>query len=259
MDYYKALGVGKSASQEEIKKAYRRLALEYHPDRNPDNPEAESKFKEISEAYSILSDPKERQSYDRFGMRKRAPSGRSSGGFGFGFEDLYNVHRRQANMPKRGMDVRFGLYISLSAAVLGSKEQVKFTIEDPCSACEGTGAAKMSVCSGCAGRGVVTQMLSQHHQITTSCRECGGLGDVVSESCSTCDGRKVEKTDRSLDVIVPAGVKHGQKLSLREQGGRGLRGGPNGNVVIVLNINYPEVSKLSDEEKEFLRGLDAKT
>ena len=264
MDYYKTLGVEKSASQEEIKSAFKKLARKYHPDLNPDNPEAEENFKDVNEAYNVLSDPQKRQSYDRFGLRDRggrasAPPPdfhewvRNEGGMPFGF-NIDGFVRQKG--PRRGANVNLNLGVSLADAILGSSRDLRFSISDNCQDCNGTGATNFDVCSDCQGTGMQSVMRDNMHTMFT-CRACGGVGKFPLDSCTVCNGKKVVQKERSLVVTIPPGTHHGQRLALRGQGQSGIDGGPPGDVYVQVMLVYP--SSLSDEEKEFLRRLDAKT
>lgn len=253
MDYYKVLGVSRSASPDEIKKAYRQLALKYHPDRNPDNDSAEEKLKEINEAYSVLSDPAKRNSYDRFGMRDRSQSSGAPppdmaeflrrAGFGFGNQ----------GGARRGSDVRLNYEIPLSSAILGGTDEIEFKITDNCPECKGQGASEFDVCGGCGGMGMSSTQQGNVFNMHT-CRECGGVGKFPLDSCNECKGRKVISASRRLKVNIPPGIKHGQRLALRGQGQLGVGGGPPGDVYLMINVKYPQ--NLTDEQKDFFRRLD---
>lgn len=251
MDYYKVLGVSKTASADEIKKAYRKLALQYHPDRNPDSAEAEAKFKEINEAHEVLSDPQKKQSYDRFGLRDRTVSQAPHPdvadfmrGFGFG---------RQQNVQRRGADIRAGVEVTLSEAVLGAKKTLDFSFMDSCLECQGAGATEFDVCKICNGAGL-QQKQNGNMSTMFTCRSCGGVGKFSLNTCNSCNGECMVSTDKSLTVTIPTGVKHGQKMALGQQGQRGRNGGPPGNLVLIIHVVYPK--DLTDEQKEFLRSLD---
>lgn len=260
MDYYSALGVTKSATAEEIKKAYRAMAMKHHPDRNPDDPEAEGRLKEINEAYAVLSDPQKRRSFDRFGVRDRTGAPPTQG---FDFNDIFrnmgvnfNGGRVNRNAPQRGADINIKFPITLATAVLGSKEHIEVTITDVCGGCSGNGSTKFDTCDDCSGAGV-TQFTENNMKMSVSCRSCGGMGRFALDVCGKCNGRKVTPATRSLDVTIPAGIVHGQRMALRGQGQSGVNGGPRGDAYIIILVVYP--TDLTAEEQEFLRGLDAKT
>ncbi len=259
MDYYSALGVTKSATAEEIKKAYRKMALKHHPDRNPDDPEAEGRLKEINEAYSVLSDPQKRVSFDRFGVRDRTNVPPPQG---FDFNDIFrnmgvNFNGRGTPRgPQRGADINIKFPITLGTAVLGSKEHIDVHITDVCDGCSGSGSTKFDTCEDCKGSGA-TQFTQNNMNMSVSCRSCGGMGRFSLDVCVKCNGRKVMPATRSIDVTIPPGAMHGQRMVLRGEGQSGLNGGPRGDAYIVTLVVYP--TDLTPEEQEFLRGLDVKT
>ena len=259
MDYYSVLGVTKKASAEEIKKSYRKLALEHHPDRNPDDPGAEGKLKKINEAYAVLSDPQKRNSFDRFGIRDRnsAPPPQP-GNFNDIFRNMgvnFNMGGRQRG-PQRGSDISIKYPVTLASAILGVSEHVDIGITDNCTDCNATGATKFDVCEECNGLGV-SEFTENNMRMAISCRACGGMGKFALNVCDGCGGKKVSPATRSFDVTIPAGVHHGQRLALRGQGQSGVNGGPPGDAYITVLVVYP--SNLTSEEETFLRGLDAKT
>lgn len=253
MDYYKVLGVEKAASAEEIKKKYRELALKYHPDRNNGDKEAEEKLKQINEAYEVLSDSQKRQSYDRFGIRDRRQSQQQSN------IDLSEFFRRTGfgqttqNMPTRGSDIQLSLKVRLSSAILGSKEDLAFSLKEPCSDCGGLGSTTFDVCNDCSGSGV-TQQVNGNMFITQTCRPCGGVGKFPLDSCTACSGRRFVVSERKFKVTIPPGSKHGRKLFITGKGPAGVNGGPPGDVILQLDVEYPD--NLTEEQKEFLLSLD---
>ena len=256
MDYYEVLGVSKQATQDEIKKAYRKLALEYHPDRNPDSSDAEAKFKEINEAHAVLSDPQKRQSFDRFGIRERGAGSAPP-------PDMADFLRRsgfgnftQGPSPRRGASIKLGVSVTLSEAILGTKRVLDLSFVDACPECDAAGATEFDSCGDCAGSGF--QFSQQGNaQMVSTCRGCGGVGKFSLNVCSTCKGKRTVPATKSLSVSIPAGIKHGQKMSLGGQGQRGQHGGPPGDVLLIIQVEYPE--DLTDEQKDFLRGLDGQT
>ena len=257
-DYYEVLGVQKGASADDIKKSYRKLAMKYHPDRNPDNKEAEEKFKEAAEAYEVLSDDYKRARYDQFGFAGVDPNygagqgGAYGGGFGgFGdFGDLGDIFgsffgggasRSNPNAPRRGENVGARLELTFEEAAFGSEKEVAVTRIENCSTCSGTGAADkaVEVCSMCRGSGQVrtTQnFMGMAMQSTTTCPQCSGRGKIVKNPCNTCKGKgKVRRTQR-IKVKVPGGVDHGQSVRVRGEGCVGSNGGPNGDVLVEIYI-----------------------
>ena len=257
-DYYEVLGVQKGASADDIKKSYRKLAMKYHPDRNPDNKEAEEKFKEAAEAYEVLSDDDKRARYDQFGFAGVDPNygagqgGAYSGGFGgFGdFGDLGDIFgsffgggasRSNPNAPRRGENVGARLELSFEEAAFGSEKEVSVTRIENCSACSGTGAADKSVetCSMCRGSGQVrtTQnFMGMAMQSTTTCPQCSGRGKIVKNPCNTCRGKGKVRRTQKIKVKVPGGVDHGQSVRVRGEGCVGTNGGPNGDVLVEIYI-----------------------
>jgi len=253
-DYYEILGVSPDASQEEIKKAYRRLARESHPDANPDDPNAEARFKEISEAYRVLRDPESRRQYDQFG---KAGSTAGAGGFdpndfgfggGFGgFEDIFDAffgggaRRRQAG-PMRGPDLEVRLRVEFTEAAFGAERHVEIDREEPCPTCEGTGAkpgTQPRTCAQCSGTGQVrtTQRTPLGQFMSTGpCPTCNGSGQIIDELCPECRGRTRVKRRRKIKVKVPAGVESGMRLRVAGEGGPGERGGPPGDLYVRVDV-----------------------
>lgn len=253
MDYYKVLGISKEASEKEIKKAYRELALKYHPDHNSGDGEAEEKFKQINEAYSVLSDPQKKESYDRFGVRERRVSSVNP------FEDFASIFggfRKQQSSPVKGDDITYRLDITLTEAVLGSSRTINLSFSDACGDCQGKGYSESYVCEECKGAGVIEKRQSNGHQgvvFRNICSSCKGAGEFPLKVCTNCEGKKVVESKKSLAITVPSGVRHGSKLRLSGQGRQGVNGGATGDLFVVLSINYP--SKLSEEQKTFFENL----
>ncbi len=256
-DYYAVLGVQKGASAEEIKKAYRKLALKYHPDRNPDNKEAEEKFKEAAEAYEILSDDDKRSRYDQFGFAGVDPNysagqGGYGGGFGgFGdFGDLGDIFgsffgggasRSNPNAPRRGENVGARLDLTFEEAAFGCEKEVGAQRIENCGACSGSGSADGAVetCSYCRGAGQVrtTQnFMGMQMQSTTVCPQCSGRGKIIKTPCSTCRGKGKVRRTQKIKVKVPAGVDHGQSIRVRGEGCVGTNGGPSGDLLVEIGI-----------------------
>lgn len=252
-DYYEVLGVGREASVDEIKKAYRRAAVQYHPDRNPDDPEAEERFKEASEAYAVLSDPDKRARFDRFGhqgMDGQTFTGFDPGAFGdfadilgdlfgFGFGDIFGGRRRTArNGPRRGHDLQYTLRMSLEEAATGIEKTVRIPRDESCGACSGSGAepgTRAETCSTCGGNGQV-MFRRGFLSVAQTCPSCHGEGRVNRHPCGECSGRGRVEKEATLRVRVPAGVDTGMRLRLAAEGEAGHLGGPRGDLYVVLAV-----------------------
>ena len=254
-DYYEVLGVEKGASTDEIKKAYRKLALKYHPDRNPGDKTAEEKFKEAGEAYEVLSDEEKRQRYDQFGFQGVDPNF-NPGGFGGGFGDFGDLgdifgsfgsffgggsQRSTANMPRRGEDVGSRIEVTFEEAAFGCEKEVNTQRIENCAACSGTGSAdgKVDTCSQCHGTGQVVgvrNVMGIQMQTSTTCPRCGGKGKVIQNPCTTCRGKGKVRRNQRIKVRIPAGVDHGQRVRVRGEGCVGANGGPNGDLMVEVYI-----------------------
>ena len=255
-DYYEVLGVSRQASEQEIKSAYRKLALQHHPDRNPGNHQAEEKFKEAAEAYAVLSDSQKRAQYDRFG---HAGVGNSApGGFGgfdpnvfadfsdilgdlFGFGDVFGS-RRGGGRVQRGSDLRYDLDLSFEEAAFGTTTKVKVPRHETCGECNGTGAEKGSgpaTCSTCNGYGQV-RFQQGFFAITRTCSHCHGSGQVIKNRCAACHGEGRIVREKTLELKIPAGVDTGAKLRISGEGDAGSKGGPSGDLYVVLNVRDHE-------------------
>jgi len=246
-DYYEVLGVNKAADEKEIKKAYRRVAMKYHPDRNPDDPQADEKFKEATEAYDVLTDREKRAAYDQFGHAGVDPSmGAGAGGFSgssfsdiFGdvFGDIFGGGRARGG-PRRGSDLRYTLDIALEEAVRGTTVEIRVPTLVACDSCRGTGARKGSApttCGTCGGAGQV-RMQQGFFQVQQTCPTCRGRGNVISDPCTKCRGQgRVEKT-RTLSVKVPPGVDTGDRIRLSGEGEAGPDGGPAGDLFVQISV-----------------------
>ncbi len=251
-DFYEVLGLERTASDDEIRRAYRKLALKYHPDRNPDDSEAETKFKEATEAFTVLSDGEKRATYDRFGH-----AGLGAGGFDFGnagmgdlfshFQDMFSDFfggfgggggRRRGQTPQRGQDIRVEASISLKDAMTGCKHQVKVRGSATCETCNGTGGkagSRPQPCVNCGGTG---QMTTQRGFImfSTTCSRCGGSGQVISDPCETCHGQRFIQKERQVLVTFPAGIDTGQRLRVPGQGMPGPKGTPAGDLYVDVDV-----------------------
>ena len=257
-DYYEVLGVQKSANEDEIKKAYRSLAKKYHPDMNPGDKEAEMKFKEVNEAYAVLSDSEKRQKYDRFGHAAFDPSAGGGSGFGggfggfgdFDFGDIFSSFfggggggsRGRQNMPVEGDDVATRVTVTFEEAAFGTKKEINFARIESCSDCGGSGAQKGTspeTCSNCRGTGRVTvqqQTMLGYMQTQRACSECHGTGKIIKTPCSGCNGKGRVKINKKLEVNIPAGIDNMQNIILRGQGSAGLNGGANGDLIIEVRV-----------------------
>lgn len=257
-DYYEVLGVSKTADDEEIKKAYRTLAKKYHPDMHPGDKEAEEKFKEVNQAYAILSDPDKRKKYDTYGPEAAEGNGGAGGFGGFGgfgggmdfdlsdlFGDFFGGGSRSGmrrNGPERGDDLLQRVFISFEEAAFGCKKDIKYTKIDRCGDCGGTGAAKGTtpkVCSKCGGTGQVkSQQRTPFGVIQTNhtCDMCGGRGETIPNPCKTCGGKGLKNVTKTLEVSIPAGIDNGQRITLRGMGNAGKNGGPSGDLYISVQV-----------------------
>lgn len=261
-DYYQVLGVDKSASADDIKKAYRKLAMKYHPDRNPGDKSAEEKFKEVGEAYEVLSDADKRSRYDSYGFAGVDPNfnpnagggfGGGFGGAGFDFGDIFGdffgggASSRSAsqNAPRRGENVMARLELTFEEAAFGCEKEVSAPRIENCPTCHGTGSAdgQIETCSRCHGTGqeqVVQSFMGMRMQTATTCSQCGGRGKIIKTPCGTCKGKgKVRKNNR-VKVTVPAGIDNGQTLRVRSEGCVGANGGPNGDLLVEVRVRAHE-------------------
>jgi molecular chaperone DnaJ len=280
-DYYKVLGVEKKASQDEIKKAYRKLARRYHPDRNPGDPKAEERFKQISEAYDVLGDPDKRRKYDRGGSVFSGganpfggPGGADPGGFSDILSDLFGSATggrfggsRTKPQAEKGRDLETEVSISFAQAVAGAQIPVAVTTHAPCPTCRGTGAepgTEPIVCPVCQGRGVESQGQGLF-SISRPCTRCNGAGTVIERPCHTCHGEGRMRELKRYKVNIPAGVKEGSRIRLAGKGEAGLRGGPSGDLYVVTRVSESPVFKRKGDHLEVevpitvveaLRGAD---
>jgi len=259
-DYYEVLGVSTNAADAEIKKAYRQLALKYHPDRNPGDAEAEEKFKEAAEAYEVLRDPEKRSLYDRFGhegLRGAGFTGVSGfedifSSFGSMFEDFvgFGGRTRSRTAPQVGADVRYDLKISFLEAAFGVEKDIEVDKTELCADCNGRGAKEGTApdtCPTCRGRGQV--MHSQgFFSISTTCPQCHGAGTVIKDPCKTCRGTGKVKNTKTVSVKIPPGVDNGTRLRLSGEGEAGVRGGPPGDLYVVLFVEDHDFFKRRGED-----------
>jgi molecular chaperone DnaJ len=275
-DFYEVLSVARTATGDDIKKAYRKLALQFHPDRNPGNVAAEEQFKEATEAYEVLSDPEKRQLFDQYGLAAFAPGGgmgRGGGAAGFGgmgidleealrtfmgtvgggggsiFDNFFGGGQEEGGAA-RGTDLRFDLEIEFEEAVFGSQREIELNIHDQCATCKGSGAEPGSgteKCRRCGGRGfsAINTVLGQMRQ---TCPGCGGAGEVIAKPCRTCRGEGRVRGRRKIQLTIPAGVETGSRLRLVGQGEGGLRGGPNGDLFTVLHVKPHPLFQRRDED-----------
>jgi molecular chaperone DnaJ len=253
-DYYDVLGVSRDADAQELKKAYRNLAMKFHPDRNPGDEQAEARFKEAAEAYEVLNDPDKRAMYDRFGHD--GLRGGMGGGAGFSsmddifsqfgdiFGDVFGFGgRRSRTGPQRGADVRYDMELSFEEAAFGTTRTIVLPRQVPCGTCDGSGAKEGTApvnCPMCNGRGQI------HHTqgfftLTSTCPQCQGAGKHIAEKCPDCHGRGVQQQEREVSVKVPAGVDSGTRLRLRNEGQAGVRGGPEGDLYVFLFVQPSQV------------------
>jgi len=251
-DYYEVLGVSRSANDEELKKAYRRLAIQFHPDRNPGDKQAEEKFKELNEAYQILSEPERRAQYDRFGHAAfQGPQGPGGfGGFDFtqGFEEVFSDifgdffgtgRGRSRSRSRRGDDLRYDLEVEFEEAARGSEKTVKFQRLTLCESCNGSrargGSEGARTCPNCRGTGQVRTQQG-FFSISTTCGQCRGEGSIIADPCPKCQGQGRVRKPVSLSVKIPPGVDNGSRLKLRNEGEAGFGGGPNGDLYVVVHV-----------------------
>ena len=259
-DYYEVLGVERSAKEEEVKRAYRKLAVKFHPDKNPDDPRAEEKFKELGEAYDVLIDANKRAAYDRFGHAAFAPGG---AGFGGGFHDPFEIFREvfsgggfgggifetffgggeSAEDRRRGSDLRYDMQIKLEEAAFGAEKEIEIAKLDTCDTCKGSGAepgSRTVTCSTCGGRGQVVSSRGFFH-VSQTCSRCRGSGEVIEKPCQKCQGEgRVEKLSR-VKLKIPPGIREGSRLRSLGNGEAGTRGGSPGDLYVVIHIKEHKI------------------
>lgn len=264
-NYYEILGVDKGSNESEIKSAYRKLAQEWHPDKHQGaeedkQKEAEEKFKEISEAYAVLSDEEKRRNYDSTGSLEGNPFNFSTTGDPFDIASRFGFrfNQRPAEpMSRKGQSIRLGVEVSLADSLFGTNVPIRYKVLSGCSNCKGHGGTDFELCSGCNGTGMKT-----HHRpgmmMQQSCDECGGQAKKIKTVCSQCNGQRFIEEEKSLGIVIPAGIANGTHLRVAEKGGAGFNGGPPGDVLIEVRVRSPDLNKLSDEEKGTLRELLSK-
>ncbi len=265
-DYYQTLGIAKGASEEEIKKAYRKLAMQYHPDKNPGNNEAEHKFKEINEAYDVLKDSQKRAAYDRFGHS--AFSGGGSGGFsgdhhgfsGMDFSDIFSDvfgdfmggrggGRRRASTQVKGSDLRYNINITLEEAFTGVSRNISFKTAVKCGECDGKGSADKTTttCGDCNGHGYV-RMQQGFFAVEQTCHKCHGAGQVIKNPCRKCGGEGRAETQKTLSINVPAGIEDATRIRLAGEGEHGIRGGHPGDLYVFVHIQPHQFFRVENSD-----------
>ena len=266
-DYYEVLGINKSATADQIKSAYRKLAVKYHPDKNPDDKAAEEKFKEASEAYHVLSNSERKQNYDNFGHAAFENGGRGQGGFSnfdfsehFSdiFEDFFGEgfgggRRRGRRANYRGSDLRYDLSITLEEAFSGKKQDIKFSTSEKCDTCSGSGSKPghdAGACNMCGGHGQVRSSQG-FFTVQQTCPQCSGSGEMITNPCGSCSGQGKKQASKRLSVTIPKGVDDGTRIRLSGKGEAGSRGGSSGDLYLFINVHSHELFKRSDENLFF--------
>lgn len=254
-DYYEVLGISRDAGDSDVKRAYRKLAKQYHPDANPDNPEAEQKFKEATEAYEVLIDSQKRAQYDQFGhsaFEQGGAGGFNTGGFGFDMDDIFGGvfgdifggggARRRRNGPTQGADIRQSISLKFEEAAFGVEKEIQVSSFESCHTCSGKGAkpgTNPQTCSKCGGTGqvhTVQQTLFGAMQSVTTCNVCNGEGTIIKDPCTTCSGSGKVRKSKKISVSFPAGIDHGQTLRVSGKGDAGTKGGPSGDLLISVYV-----------------------
>jgi molecular chaperone DnaJ len=268
-DFYDVLGVNKNASPEELKSAYRKLAVKHHPDKNPGDKTSEDKFKEASEAYGILSDQEKKQNYDNFGHAAfEGGGGRQGGGFsgGFGGSDFSDIFEDffgdfggggrsggRRNTSNRGSDLRYDLSITLEEAYEGKKQDIKFSTTEKCSSCKGNGSKPGSSperCTTCGGNGKVRSNQG-FFTVQQTCPQCAGSGEEITDPCDDCNGQGNKQASKKISVTIPKGVDDGTRIRLAGKGEAGTKGGASGDLYLFVNVHSHDLFKRSDENLFF--------
>ena len=265
-DYYEVLGLEKGASVDEVKKAYRKLAIQFHPDKNPDDKAAEEKFKEATEAYEVLSDAQKRGRYDQYGFAGIDPQ--AGGGFGGAayrdFEDIFGGNSafgdifgsffgggaRRGDSTPRGDDLRYDLEVEFADSVFGTKIELSYSRQAGCSVCDGTGAeagSKRKVCPTCQGSGQVRRS-SGFFSIAQTCPSCAGEGHIIEKPCKTCKGTGTERKSQKLKITIPAGIENGKRIRLEGQGNAGPHGGVTGDLYVYIHVKEHEAFERSGND-----------
>jgi len=266
-DYYEVLGVQKNASKDDIKKAYRKLAIQYHPDKNPGDKAAEEKFKEATEAYEVLSDDQKKQAYDQFGFAgvegMGGPTPQDFSQTFRGFEDIFGdfsgifdtifgsgTGRRGSSGPRQGANLRYDIEIPFKDAVFGTKVEIQYSRNDACPACKGTGAASgtgRKVCPTCKGTGQIRQSAG-FFSMASPCPSCGGEGEIIEKPCPECGGSGTQKKRQKIMVTIPPGVENGKRVSIPRQGDAGPAGGPPGDLYVFIRVKPHEFFERQAED-----------
>jgi len=255
-DYYEVLGLQRAASLDDIKKAYRKMALKHHPDKNPGDPHAEEKFKEAAEAYGVLSDEEKRARYDRYGHNGLGGMGgfdpSQFADFGdilgdlFGFGDFFGASRKRSTRPARGNDLRFDLTLSFEDAVFGKEISISVPRVVTCTACSGSGAkpgTSPATCTGCNGRGQI-RYSQGFFAVARTCPQCGGAGKVIKDPCASCNGAGRIREEKKLSVKIPPGVDEGSRLRVPAEGESGYNGGPPGDLYVFISVeDHPKFTR----------------
>jgi len=266
-DYYEVLGVARGAPTDEVKRAYRKLAVTFHPDKNPNDPHAEEKFKELGEAYDVLMDPDKRAAYDRFGHAAFEQGGGFRGGFhdpfdifrevfggggGIGggiFETFFGGMTSQGEDRQRGADLRYDMQVTLEEAAFGAEKEIEVRKLDVCDKCQGTGAepgSRSINCPACAGRGQVISSRGFFH-VSQTCPRCRGIGQIVEKPCRTCDGEGRLERPARIKLKIPAGISDGSRLRSPRNGEAGVRGGPQGDLYVVVHIQEHKIFQRNED------------